>query len=146
MLFKKQVLLEYNRSYFARNIYETETVTLGLCSIEDLIFLENNIVWFWNSLDVQLPDSSVGHMIYFHIQGSFLTTFCTSFWKRVHNPKEIVNPQGLFVLAVGYVDVKTYPLTKYSYIIERLYFIYRLFKLFNSTFSFLLFLYTVSWR
>ena len=25
-------------------IYETETVTSGLCYIEDLIFLENNIV------------------------------------------------------------------------------------------------------
>ena len=29
---------------FARNIYETETITLGLSYIEDLIFLENNIV------------------------------------------------------------------------------------------------------
>ena len=35
-------LLEGN--YFARNIYEAETVTLGLCYIEDLIFLESNIV------------------------------------------------------------------------------------------------------
>ena len=33
-------------SCFARNIYETETVTSGLLYIEDLIFLENNIVWF----------------------------------------------------------------------------------------------------
>ena len=32
------------RSYFARNIYETETVTSGLCYIEDLIFLEGNMV------------------------------------------------------------------------------------------------------
>ena len=38
---KKYVLLEV--SSFARNIYETETVTSGLCEIEDLIFLENNI-------------------------------------------------------------------------------------------------------
>ena len=30
--------------YFARNIYETETVTSGLCYIEELIFLENNVV------------------------------------------------------------------------------------------------------
>ena len=133
-------------SYFARNIYETEAVTLGLCSIEDLIFLENNIVWFWNSLDVQSTDSSVDYMIYFHIQGSSLTTFCTSFWKRVHNSKEIVNLQGLLVLTVGYVDIKTHPLTKYYYIIERLYFICRLFILFISTISFLLFLCTVSWR
>ena len=42
MLFKKQVLLE--ASYFTRNIYETETVTSGLCCIEDLVFRENNIV------------------------------------------------------------------------------------------------------
>ena len=76
----------------------------------------------------------------------FFNKFCTSFWKRVHNSKEIVNIQGLFVLTVGYVDMTTYPLTKYYYIIERVYFIYRLFILFISTFSFLLFLYTVSWR
>ena len=31
-------------SYFARNIYETETVTSGLCYIKDLLFLENCIV------------------------------------------------------------------------------------------------------
>ena len=46
-------------SCFARNIYETETVTSGLFYTEDLIFLENNIVWFWNSLDVQSTNSSV---------------------------------------------------------------------------------------
>ena len=32
--------------YFTRNIYETETVTSGLYYIEDLIILENYIVWF----------------------------------------------------------------------------------------------------
>ena len=40
----------------------------------------------------------------------------------------------------------TYPLTKYYYIIERVYFICRLFILFVSTFSFLLLFYAVSWR
>ena len=40
----------------------------------------------------------------------------------------------------------TYPLRKYYYIIESVYFIYRLFILFISTLSSLLFLYTVSWR
>ena len=40
----------------------------------------------------------------------------------------------------------TYLLTKYYYIIERVYFFYRLFILFIITFSFLLFLYTVSWE
>ena len=44
MIFKKYFLLKV--SYFARNIYETETVTSGLSHIEDLIFLENSIVWF----------------------------------------------------------------------------------------------------
>ena len=52
-----------------------------------------------------------------------LTTFCTIFWKRVHNSKEIVNIQGLFVLTVGYVDMTAPPLRKYYYIIERAYFI-----------------------
>ena len=50
-----------------------------------------------------------------------------SFWKRVHNAKEVVNLQGLLALIVGSVDVITYSLTKYYHIIERVYFIYRLF-------------------
>ena len=41
----------------------------------------------------------------------FLINFSISFWKRVHNLKEIVNIQGLFVLTVGYVDMTTYPPT-----------------------------------
>ena len=36
-------------------MHETETVTSGLFYIEDSIFLENNLVWFW----VQSFDSSV---------------------------------------------------------------------------------------
>ena len=109
-------------SYFARNIYETETVTSALCYIKDLICLNNNIVWFWNSLDVQSVDSSVDYVIYFHIRDSFFNNFLHQFWKRKHNSKEIVNMQGLFVLTItiGY--------------------------LFISTFSSLLFLYAVSWR
>ena len=31
-------------TYFARRINETETLTSGLCYIEDLIFLKNSIV------------------------------------------------------------------------------------------------------
>ena len=81
------------------------------------------------------------YLIYFHVGGSSLTTFCNSFRKRVHNSKEIVNLQSLLVLSFGYVDIKTY---KYYYIIERVLFIYRFFISFISTFSFLLFLYTVS--
>ena len=64
----------------------------------------------------------------------------------MHNLKKIVNLQGLFVLAVSYVDMTTYPLTKYYYIIERVYFIYQLFILFIIIFSFLLFLFTETWR
>ena len=41
-LLKKYVLLEV--SYLARNIYEMEIVTSELRYIEDLIFLETNIV------------------------------------------------------------------------------------------------------
>ena len=63
----------------------------------------------------------------------------------MHNSKEIVNLQGIFVLTVGYVDMTTHSLTKYYYVIERVYFIYKLFILFISTFLFL-FLYTESWR
>ena len=40
-------------------MYEMKTVTSGLCYIEDLISLENNVVWLWNSLDVQPVDSLV---------------------------------------------------------------------------------------
>ena len=76
----------------------------------------NNIVWFWNSVDVQSTDSSWNYIVYFHIRGSFFNNFPPSFWKRVHTSKEIVYLQGLFVLTVGYVDMKTYPLTKYYYI------------------------------
>ena len=79
------------------------------------------------------------YLMYFHIRGSFLTTFYTFFWKRVHNLKEVVNIQGLLVLTVGYVDMTTYTPTKYYYIIERVCFIYSLFILFISTLSFLLF-------
>ena len=63
----------------------------------------------------------------------------------MHNSKEIVNIQVLLVLTVGYVDMATYLLTKYYYIIERVYLIYTLFILFISTLSLLLFFYTVSW-
>ena len=98
-------------------------------------------LWMSNQLIVQW-----NYITHFHIRDSFLTTFCRSFWKRAHNSKEIVNIQGLFVLTVGYVDVTTYPLTKYYYIIERVYFFYKVFVLFISTLSILLFLYTVLWR
>ena len=74
MFFKKQVPLEV--SYFAGNIYETDTVTSVLCYVEDLIFLGNYIVWFWNSLNVQLSDSSVElHNVHFHIRTPFLTLY-----------------------------------------------------------------------
>ena len=63
----------------------------------------------------------------------------------MHNLKEIENMRGLFVLTVGYEDMTTYIVTKYYYIIEGVYFIYRLLVLFMSTLSFLLFLYVVSW-
>ena len=67
----------------------------------------------------------------------------------MHDSKEIVNLQDLFVLILGYVRryQNIYPPAKYCYIIERVYFIYGLLRvLFISKLSFLLFLYTVSWR
>ena len=107
---------------------------------------ENNMVWFWNSLYVQSSDSSVElYNILSDSRFFFLTIFCTGFRKTVHNSKEIVNMRGLFVLTVGYVYMTTLPVANYCYIIERVYFIYRLLVLFMRTLSFLLFLYTVSW-
>ena len=128
MLFKRLVLLEV--SYFDRNIYKTETVTSGLCYIEDLRFLENNIVSFWNSLDVQW------------------TTFCTSFWQKVHNSKKIINLQSLFALTIGYIDMTTYPLTKYCYNIKRdlFYFLFIGCLYFLSVHSHSCCFYIVSWR
>ena len=130
-----------------------ETVTSGLCYIEDLIFLQNNIAWLCSSLDVQLTDISVKlYNILSYSRFFFLTAFWTtkSVWKcitkKVHNSKEIVSLQDLVVLTVSYVDIKTCPLTKYYYIIEKAYFIYRLFILFVSTYSFLLFLCSVPLR
>ena len=40
----KNRLANLEVSSFAQNIYELETVTSGVCYIEDLIFLENNLV------------------------------------------------------------------------------------------------------
>ena len=37
-------MIGYFGSYFARNIYQTGTVTSRFCYIKDLIFLENNIL------------------------------------------------------------------------------------------------------
>ena len=110
MLFKKSVLLEV--SYFPRNICNRDS-SLGSCDIEDLFFLENNIVLYWNPPVVQSTDSSLGLYI-FIFEVLFLTGFCTSFWKRVHNSKEIVNLQDLFVLTVRHVGIKTSPNRYYS--------------------------------
>ena len=52
----------------------------------------------------------------------------------MHKSKEIVNIQGLLVLTVGYLDMTTYLPTKFYYNIESVYFIYRLFVLFVSTY------------
>ena len=108
-----------------------------------ILYFDFEILWMSSQLIVQW-----NYIIYFYISGSFLTTFCTSFWKKVHNSKEIVNLQGSFfcfdLWLRRYQNI--YTLKKYYYIIERVYFIYRLLILFISTFSFLLLLYTVSWK
>ena len=59
------------------------------------------------------------YIIYFYIRDAFLATFCTSFWKKVHNSKEIVNMQGLFVLTVGYVDMNTFPLISNTILLKK---------------------------
>ena len=87
------------------------------------------------------------YIIYFHVQGSFSAIFCTSCLKRVHIPKKKCK-SARFVCFDRWLRryQNIHPLTKYYYITERVYFIYNLFILFISTFSFLLFSYTVSWR
>ena len=97
--------------------------------VEDLIFLENNIVWFLNSVEL--------YNILSYSRFFFLTTFYTNFRKRVHNLKETVNIQGFDRWLRRYDHISTN--TKYYHIIERVYFIYRLLILFISTLSLLLF-------
>ena len=53
------------------------------------------------------------YIIHFHIRGSFFNNLLHHFLEK----------------SVGYVDVTRYPLTKYYYIIGRVYFIYSLFLL-----------------
>ena len=72
MLFKKEVLFEV--SYFARNMYETEAVTSGLCYIEIIIFLENNMS--------SQPIVQLNYIIYFQIGGSFFNIFLRQFLEK----------------------------------------------------------------
>ena len=57
----------------------------------------------------------------------------------MHNSKEILNVNGLFVWKVGYVDMTTNPLTNITILLKEY---TLLFILFISTFSVVLFLYT----
>ena len=100
--------------------YMKQMVTSGLCYIEDLVFLEIKQFDFEILLMSYQPIVQWNYIIYFHIRSSFLTTFSTSFWKKVDNSKEIVNIRSLLVLIIYY--------------------------LFISTFLFLLVLYRVPWR
>ena len=102
MLFKGKVFLEV--SYLARKIYEMETVPLGLCYIEGLIFLENNVVWFWNFLDVQSTDSSVE----LHNILSYSRFFFEQLLTRFFGKGCIIQKKWEILLIVGYVDIKTY--------------------------------------
>ena len=52
----------------------------------------------------------------------------------------------MFLLTVGYIDMTTILWTKHYYIIDIVYFIYRLFVFFISILSSLLLFYTASWR
>ena len=100
----------------------------------EILWMSSQLIVLWN------------YIIYFHIRDSFFNNFLQQFWNRLHNLKEIIDIQGLFVLNVSYIGMTIYLVIKYYYIIERGYFIYRLIILFISTLSFLLFLYTVSQR
>ena len=131
-------------SYFARNIYEMETLTTGLC----YIFLENNIVWFW-----RFSGCPINWRLSGIIQHTFIVEgfFINSLQKFLKN-SALFNRNCISQRFIIYFDrwlsryQNIYPLTKYYYIIERVCSIYRLLILFISTFSFLLLLYSVSWR
>ena len=95
MPFKKQVILEVN--YFTRNIYETETVTSGICyivisktqSFLKITWSDFEILWMTSQPIIQR-----NYIIYeytFIFEVLFVITFCTSFQKRVDNLKEIVD-------------------------------------------------------
>ena len=103
------------------------------------LHLSSKIIYFgFESLWLfSQPIIQWNYVIYFHPRGSFFNNFLHQFLERVYNSKEIVNLQDLFVLTVDYVTKYYITLTKYYYFIERVYFIYKYFILFNSTFSFL---------
>ena len=99
------------------------------------------------------------YIIQFHVLGPFLTAFLTSFfffYEPVFGKECICSCKLLcrncksarFVCFYRWLRKfqNIYPLIKFYCIIERVYFIHRLFILFIGTFSFLLFLYSVSWR
>ena len=131
-------------SFFARNIYETGTVISGLCYIEDLIFLKNNIVWFWNSLDVQSSDSSVELYIYMYIFWIYIyiyifkfedlfedifkfedsNNFLNQIWKRVHNATETI-------------------LYNVNNIVERTFYLYVLYIFYQYIFILAVFIYSI---
>ena len=46
--------------------------------------------------------------MYFHIRGYFFSNFLHQLLEKSAYLKKNVNLQGLFVLTVGYVDIKTY--------------------------------------
>ena len=132
MPFKKQVILEV--SYFTRNIYETETVTSGICYIV-ISKTQSFLKITWSDFEILwMPSQPIiqrNYIIYeytFIFEVLFVITFCTSFQKRVHNLKEIVD----------HISTNKVLLYNQQSII--------LFILFISSLPFLLFLYTVLWR
>ena len=95
MPYKKQVILVV--SYFTRNIYETETVTSGICYIvisKTQSFLK--ITWsdfeiLWMSSQPIIQRNYIIYEYTFIFEVLFVITFCSSFQKRVDNLKEIVD-------------------------------------------------------
>ena len=77
------------------------------------------------------------------MRGSFSNNFMQQFWKRVDNLKEIVNIQVLFVLTLGYVDMATYPLTKYYYITESIFYFYVVYTIHQYIVILAIFIYSI---
>ena len=75
-----------NRSFWKLVfLLETYMKRRGLCYIIMLylIFLENNIVRFWNFLDIQSTIVQWNHVVYFQTRGSFCNNFLHQFLEKI---------------------------------------------------------------
>ena len=108
----------------------------------EILCFDFEILWMSSQLIVQW-----NYIIYFYIWDSFFNNFLHQFLGKSAKFKRSCKSARFVYFDLWlrrYQNICTLP--KYYYSIERVYFNCRLLILFISTFSFLLFLYTVSWK